>query len=257
MARRLEGKTAWITGASAGIGQATARALAGEGAGLVLMARRIQQVEAVAAECLELGAPEARSLQLDVRDHDTVEAAIASLPPEVDILVNNAGLSRGLDPLHQGKISDWEEMIDANVKGLLYVSRYTVPLMLQRGSGQVINLGSISSHEVYPGGAVYCATKFAVAAITRGLRLDVLGTPLRVTLISPGMVDTEFSTVRFHGDKERADTTYDGLTPLHAEDIAEAIRYAATTPEHVNVEEVLVFPRDQAGVLAVHRRNQE
>ena len=147
-------------------------------------------------------------------------------------------------------------MIDANIKGLLYMTRYTVPLMLKRGAGHVINLGSIASHEVYPGGAVYCATKFAVAAITKGLRLDVLGTPLRVTLISPGMVDTEFSTVRFHGDRNRADKTYDGLTPLYAEDIAESIRFAVTTPAHVDIDEMLVYPRDQAGVLAVHRKTQ-
>jgi len=250
---KLQGKTAWITGASAGIGEATARALASEGAGLVLMARRLDRLEKLATECEKLGAPRIVCKKLDVRDHDAVKAAIKDLPGDVDILVNNAGLSRGLVPVHEGLISDWEEMIDANIKGLLYVTRYTLPMMLKRKTGHIINLGSISSHEVYPGGAVYCATKFAVHAITKGLRLDLLGQPIRVTMISPGMVDTEFSEVRFHGDTQRAGQTYVGLTPLVAEDIAEAIRYAATAAEHVNVDEVKIYPRDQAGVLAVHR----
>jgi 3-hydroxy acid dehydrogenase / malonic semialdehyde reductase len=172
---------------------------------------------------------------------------------DIDVLVNNAGLSRGLEKLHEGSISDWDEMVDTNVKGLLYVTRAVVPGMVSRGRGHVINLGSIAGHEVYPGGAVYCATKFAVAAITRGLRLDLVGTPVRVTSIDPGMVETEFSIVRFHGDRERAGKVYDGVQPLTPVDIADAIFYAATRPPHVNVDEVLLMTTAQASATMVHR----
>jgi len=252
---KLEGKTVLITGASAGIGEAVARLFAKEGAALILAARRLERVKQLAVECSNVGNPESFAVELDVRDHDAVKDYIEGLPENrvPHILVNNAGLSRGLEPVHEGLISDWEEMIDTNVKGLLYVSRYMLPRMLKAGRGHVVNIGSISGHEVYPGGAVYCGTKFAVHAISKGMRIELMGTPIRVSLVAPGMVNTEFSTVRFHGDYDRGQQTYDGVKPLMAEDVAEAILYAVGTPEHVNVDEVLVMPRQQAGVAFCDR----
>jgi serine 3-dehydrogenase len=248
--------TVLITGASAGIGEATARAFAGAGARLILAARRRDRVAELARELGDRHGTECHTLQLDVRDAGVVTRMLEDLPGEwaqIDVLVNNAGLSRGLDKLHEGSIADWDEMVDTNVKGLLYVTRAVVPGMVARGRGHVINLGSIAGHEVYPGGAVYCATKHAVDAITRGLRIDLLGTPVRVTSIAPGLVETEFSVVRFHGDRERASKVYEGVQPLTAEDVADAILYAATRPPHVNVDEVLVMATAQAGATRVHR----
>jgi 3-hydroxy acid dehydrogenase/malonic semialdehyde reductase len=192
-----------------------------------------------------------------VRDQPAVECAVSGLPSEwsaIEVLVNNAGLSRGLDKLHEGKLDDWEEMIDANIKGLLYVSRAVIPGMVKRGRGHIINIGSIAGYEVYPGGNVYCATKFAVRALSKGLRIDLNGTPLRVSEVAPGMVETEFSMVRFHGDKERAGKVYQGLTPLSPDDIADAVVYCATRPPHVNISEMIVMPTDQASPTIVYRR---
>ena len=194
--------------------------------------------------------------ELDVRDRALVEIALDRLPDEwkqIDVLVNNAGLSRGLDKLQDGLIEDWEEMLDTNVKGLLYMTRVIVPWMIARKSGHVINIGSIAGHEVYPRGNVYCASKHAVDAITKGLRLDVVDTPLRVTTIDPGLVETEFSEVRFHGDSERAKTVYKGMEPLRPEDIAETIVWCATRPAHVQIAEMIVFPTSQASAAVVHR----
>lgn len=248
--------TVLITGASSGIGEATAHAFARVGARLVLAARRADRLRTLAAELAERHGTVSHLVTLDVRDAGVVTRMLEDLPAdwvEVDVLVNNAGLSRGLEKLHEGSLSDWDEMIDTNVKGLLYVTRAVVPGMVARGRGHVINLGSIAGHEVYPGGAVYCATKHAVAAITKGLRIDLLGTNVRVTTIDPGMVETEFSLVRFHGDAERAAKVYEGVQPLTAVDVAEAILHAATRPPHVNVDEVLMMATAQAGATRVWR----
>jgi 3-hydroxy acid dehydrogenase / malonic semialdehyde reductase len=238
-----------ITGASSGIGAACARAFAAEGARLVLAARRVDRLEALAAELRDAHGTDSLLLALDVRDAGVVSRVLGDLPPEwsdVEVLLNNAGLSRGLDKIHEGELRDWEEMIDTNVKGVLYVTRAVLPGMVRRGRGHVINIGSIAGHEVYPGGAVYCATKAALDSITTGLRLDLFGTPIRVSTIDPGAAETEFSTVRFRGDEERAATVYEGYQPLTAEDIADAVLYVATRPPHVNVDQVLIKPTAQA-----------
>lgn len=252
----LQGKTVFITGASAGIGRATALAFAAGGARLLLAARREAKLAEAAQQALERGAESVHSFLLDVRDRDAVEQAIAALPAEwagIEILVNNAGLSRGLDRLYAGSAEDWEEMIDTNVKGLLYVTRAVVPGMVARGRGHVINLGSTAGEMTYPSGAVYCATKAAARAINDGLRQDVLGTPVRVTSIDPGMVETDFSLIRFRGDAERAAKVYQGVTPLTPEDVAETIVWAATRPPHVNIARVLMTPVQQANSLLFHR----
>ena len=252
----LKGKTVFITGASAGIGAATALAFAAEGARLLLAARRAGRLSEVASRALERGAPSVHSIDLDVRDHRAVQNAIDGLPAEwseIDILVNNAGLSRGLEKLYMGKIEDWDEMIDTNVKGLLYVTRSVVPGMVVRGRGHVINLGSTAGELSYPNGAVYCGTKAAERAINDGLRQDVLGTPIRVTSVDPGMVETDFSLVRFHGDTDRAAKVYKGVKPLTPEDIAEVIVWAASRPAHVNIARVLLTPVQQANSLLFHR----
>jgi 3-hydroxy acid dehydrogenase / malonic semialdehyde reductase len=252
----LKGKIVFITGASAGIGAATALAFAEQGARLLLAARRAGKLAEVASEALQRGAQNVHSINLDVREHRSVQQATDDLPQEwaeIDILVNNAGLSRGLEKLYLGKIQDWEEMIDTNVKGLLYVTRAVVPGMVVRGRGHVINLGSTAGELTYPNGAVYCASKAAERAINDGLRQDVLGTPVRVTSVDPGMVETDFSLVRFHGDAERAAKVYKGVKPLTAEDVAEVIVWAAGRPAHVNIARVLLTPVQQANSLLFHR----
>lgn len=252
----LKGKIIFVTGASSGIGAATALAFAAEGARLLLAARRVEKLAAVAAEALQRGAEAVHTLSLDVRDRKAVEQAIAKLPAEwaaIDILVNNAGLSRGLEKLYQGSIDDWEEMLDTNVKGLLYVTRAVVPGMVERGRGHVVNLGSTAGEMTYPGGAVYCASKAAERAINDGLRQDLLGTPVRVTTVDPGMVETDFSLVRFHGDAERAAKVYKGIKPLAAEDVADAILWAVGRPRHVNIARIQLTPVQQANSLLFHR----
>jgi len=253
----LKDKIVFITGASSGIGEATAQAFAAQGAKILMCARRAERLEKL-AQTLEYEYNVAvHYFRLDVRDQPAVEKAVAGFPPEwraIDILVNNAGLSRGLDKLPQGLLDDWEEMIDTNVKGLLYVSRAVIPGMLERGRGHVINIGSIAGREVYPAGNVYCATKFAVRALSKGLRLDLNGTPIRVSEVAPGMVETEFSLVRFHGDAERAGKVYQGLTPLSPDDVADAAVWCATRPAHVNVSEVVVMPTAQASTTLVSRK---
>jgi len=253
----LKEKIVFVTGASSGIGRSCARAFAAQKAGILVCARRDERLAKLADELKkEFGVP-AHHFPLDVRSRSAVEKAVAAVPEEwrrIDILVNNAGLSRGLDKLHQGLPEDWEEMIDANVKGLLYVTRAVLPGMVERGRGHIINIGSVAGHEVYPGGNVYCATKFAVRALSRGLRLDLSGTPIRVSEVSPGMVETEFSLVRFHGDGARADKVYQGLEPLTPDDIAEAVVWCATRPAHVNVSEIVVMPTAQASTTLVYRK---
>jgi NADP-dependent 3-hydroxy acid dehydrogenase YdfG len=254
----LKGKIVFVTGASSGIGAATALAFAAEGARLLLAARRAYKLATVAAEALARGAEAVHTISLDVRDRKAVEQAIGALPAEwaeIDVLVNNAGLSRGLEKLYLGKVEDWEEMLDTNVKGLLYVTRAVVPGMVERGRGHVINLGSTAGEMTYPGGAVYCASKAAERAINDGLRQDVLGTPIRVTTVDPGMVETEFSIVRFHGDSERAANFYKGIKALTPEDVAEVIVWAASRPAHVNIARVMLTPVQQANSLLVHRES--
>lgn len=254
----LKDKVVLITGASSGIGAATARALAGHGAKLLLCARRIDKLQAMEAELRDKGAADLFSFELDVQDRDEVEGTLNTLPDAwgaIDILINNAGLSRGLTKLYEDDIQNWEEMIDTNVKGLLYVTRTVVPGMVQRGRGHVINLGSTAGHMVYPGGHVYCATKAAERSITEGLRIDLNGTPVRVTSIDPGMVETEFSNVRFRGDAEKAKKVYAGFDPLTPEDIAETIVWAATRPSHVEVQTVVITPTAQANAYVVKRES--
>ncbi len=249
-------RTVFITGASSGIGAATALAFAADGARLLLAARRIDKLTAIAEQASKLGAAAVHSIQLDVRNAEAVAAEIAALPAEwqaIDVLVNNAGLSRGLNKLYEGQLSDWEEMIDTNIKGLLYVTRAVVPGMVSRNSGHVINIGSTAGHLAYANGAVYCGTKAAVHFINDGLRDDLLGTAVRVTSVDPGMVETDFSLVRFHGDSERAEKVYKGLTPLTPEDVAETIVWAASRPAHVNIARVMMTSVHQANSLLFHR----
>ena len=246
-----------ITGASSGIGAACASAFAGTGAKLILAARRIERLEAIAHTLYETYGTAIHPIELDVCDRSQVTTALEALPKEwrtIDVLVNNAGLSRGLDKLHQGSIQDWEEMIDTNIKGLLYMTRSIVPGMVERGSGHVINIGSIAGHQTYPNGNVYCATKAAVRALTEGLKMDLLGTPVRVSSVDPGLVETEFSSVRFRGDNDRATKVYQGLTPLSADDVADVVLFCATRPPHVNISDVLLVPTDQSSATMVHRR---
>ncbi len=255
---KLTNKTIFITGASSGIGEATARAFAAEGARLLLAARRKERLDALEPELLHAGAVEVRSIQLDVRNREKVQTAIAELPPEwqaIDILVNNAGLSRGLDKLQDGDPEDWDEMIDTNVKGLLYVTRAVLTGMIARGSGHVVNLGSTAGEITYPKGAVYCASKAAERAINDGLRQDVLGTPVRVTSVDPGMVETAFSEVRFRGDAARAAKVYEGVTPLTPADVADSILWAVTRPAHVNIARISLTTIDQANSLLFNRKS--
>jgi serine 3-dehydrogenase len=253
----LTDRVVLVTGASAGIGAACARAFSAAGARLILAARRIDRLDSVARALVDSGGCAPHLLTLDVRDAPAVARAVEGLPDawaEVEVLVNNAGLGRGLDPLHRGDPEEWDAMIDTNLKGLLYVTRSILPGMVGRGKGHVINIGSLAGHEVYPGGAVYCATKHAVGAITRGLRMDMLGTGVRVSTVDPGMVETEFSVVRFGGDRARAERVYAGMTPLRPEDVAEAVVWCATRPPHVNVDEIVLMPTDQASATQVDRR---
>jgi 3-hydroxy acid dehydrogenase / malonic semialdehyde reductase len=256
----LRNKIVFITGASSGIGESCARAFADLGARVLLCARRLDRVQALAAELItKHGANAAFAFQLDVRNQPAVEKAVRELPPEwqeIEVLVNNAGLSRGLDKVHEGLLRDWEEMIDTNIKGLLYISRAVMPGMVQRDNGHIINIGSLAGVEVYPGGNVYCATKHAVRALSTGMRMDLLGTAIRVTNIQPGMVETEFSAVRFHGDQNRADRVYENLQPLSPEDIAEIIVFAATRPPHVDIAEMTIMPTAQASATLNYRKPQ-
>lgn len=249
---QLQGKTVLITGASSGIGEATARTFAQAGCKLILAARRLDRLEKLAGAL----PTKCHLIELDVRDRGAVDRAVAAIPTDfsaIDILVNNAGKARGLAKLHEADIADQEEMIYTNVMGLLYCSRAVIPGMVKRGSGHVINIGSIAGHDVYPNGSVYCASKFAVDALTKGLRLDLVDTPIRVSTVDPGLVETEFSLVRFHGDRERAHKVYQGYTPLSADDIAETIRWIAERPPHVQIAEVIILPTAQANAYVTHK----
>jgi 3-hydroxy acid dehydrogenase / malonic semialdehyde reductase len=252
----MKNKTIFITGATSGIGLACAELFAKNGARLILAARRPDRLKKLSADLKKKYKTEVYSFPLDVRSNSAVKKAIKSLPAvwkDIDILINNAGLSRGLDKLHEGSIQDWEEMIDTNIKGLLYVSREVIPMMVKRNSGHIINIGSIAGHEVYPKGNVYCATKYAVDAITKGMRLDLVDTDIRVTTIDPGLVETEFSLVRFRGDKDKAKSVYKGIKALTPADVADAVYYAVTRPKHVQVAQILLLPEKQASATVVHR----
>jgi 3-hydroxy acid dehydrogenase / malonic semialdehyde reductase len=245
-----------ITGASSGIGRSCAEKFAEAGARLILVARRKDRLKSLAGDLKKKHATDTLIDVLDVRNRKAVEKFLLKLPSawrDIDILVNNAGLSRGLSKLHEGQVQDWEEMIDTNVKGLLYVSRTVIPGMVERKRGTIINIGSIAGHEVYPGGNVYCASKHAVDALTKGLRMDLVDTPIRVCTIDPGLVETEFSIVRFRGDSERAKKTYQNMIPLHADDVADAVLFAATRPAHVQISELIIMPTAQASTTLVHR----
>ena len=253
----LQDRIVLITGASSGIGSATARGFAQAGAKLILTARRQDRLEQLADELGKEFASSTHLLSLDVRDASAVESAISNLSADwssIDVLINNAGLSRGLEKLQAGSIQDWEEMIDTNIKGLLYLTRAIVPGMISRGRGHVVNLGSTAGHQTYPNGNVYCATKAAVRVISEGLKQDLLGTPVRVSSVDPGLVETEFSQVRFRGDTERAKKVYQGLTPLTPTDVADVIFFCVTRPPHVNISEVLLMPTDQAGSMLFNRQ---
>ena len=257
MSLDLTGKIVLVTGASSGIGAACAEVFAEAGCRLILAARRLDRLD-VAADRLnaEFGT-DVLTASLDVRDRLAVDAWVEGLDASwaaIDVLVNNAGLARGLSTVYEGDINDWEEMFDTNVTGLLWVTRAVLRGMVARGSGHVVNIGSIAGHETYPGGNVYCASKHAVTAIGRALNIDVLGTGVRVSSVDPGLVDTEFSVVRFHGNQERADSVYDGLEPLHGRDVADAVFFCATRPPHANVREMILMPSAQAAAVHVHRK---
>lgn len=253
---RTHGKMVLITGASAGIGRACARAFARRGAALVLVARRLDRLEELRDELAGASGAPIHVHPLDVRERPAVEALAKKLTDNgltPDVLVNNAGLSRGLSPLHEGRVQDWEEMIDTNIKGLLYMTRCILPGMVERDSGHVINLGSIAGQIVYPGGNVYNATKFAVRALTEAMNLDVVGTRVRISTVDPGLVETEFSEVRFRGDRERAVEVYQGYTPLKPADVAEVVCYVAAAPPHVNIFQTVIYPTDQRNPYVLHR----
>ncbi|RZU42572.1 SDR family NAD(P)-dependent oxidoreductase [Edaphobacter modestus] len=254
----LSGKTVLVTGASSGIGRATALAFAREGSRVAVCARRVDRLKDLERELSEAGAAAVRSFALDVTKRADVEAALTGLPSEwsgIDVLVNNAGLSRGLTKVYEDDPQNWEEMIDTNIKGLLYVTRAVVPGMVERGRGHVINMGSTAGYITYANGAVYCATKAAEKSISEGLKIDLMGTAVRVTSIDPGMVETEFSEIRFRGDTERAAKIYQNITPLKPEDIADAIVWAASRPAHVNIHTVVMTTIDQANSVVFHRHS--
>jgi 3-hydroxy acid dehydrogenase/malonic semialdehyde reductase len=253
----LKGKTVFVTGASSGIGRATAIAFAREGCRLLVCARRLDSLQTLQPELDAAGAEATHVFALDVQNRQAVESAISALPADwsrIDILVNNAGLSRGLTKLYEDDPTNWEEMIDTNVKGLLYVTRAVVPGMVARSQGHVINLGSTAAYTTYANGAVYCATKAAEKAISEGLKIDLMGTPVRVTSVDPGMVETSFSSVRFRGDEERAAKIYQNITPLQPEDVADTIVWTASRPAHVNIHTVVMTTIDQANSTVFNRR---
>lgn len=246
-----------ITGATSGIGEACARKFANGGYDLVITGRNVDRLKAVEQQARQLGA-DVLALEFDVRDRKAAAAAVESLKGKwavIDVLINNAGLALGLDKEYEGNLEDWETMIDTNVKGLLTMTRLIVPGMVERNKGHVINIGSVAGDAAYAGGSVYCATKAAVKAITDGLRIDVAHTAVRVTNVKPGLVETNFSVIRFHGDKQRADNVYKGIKPLTGDDIADVAFYAASAPEHVQVAEVLVLATHQANGTVVDRNH--
>lgn len=249
-------KIALITGATSGIGKATAEVLAKNGFDIIITGRRKEKLLELEKLLQNEHKAEVLSLEFDVRNYTDVEKYLGNLPERwknIDVLVNNAGLAVGLNSIQEGVVDDWERMIDTNIKGLLYVTRIVSPGMIERKSGHIINIGSIASREVYANGGVYCATKHAVKALSQGMRLDMVNYGIKVTLVSPGAVETEFSVVRFKGDQSRADKVYDGFVPLRAEDVADAIYYAVSAPDHVDVQDVLLMAKAQASATVFHK----
>jgi NADP-dependent 3-hydroxy acid dehydrogenase YdfG len=246
-----------VTGATSGIGHAVSKKLASLSYHLIITGRRKELLEDLKKELEAAYDTSVLALSFDIRNVDEVKNAFEPLTGkwlDVDVLVNNAGLAAGLDHFHEANLDDWEQMIDTNVKGLLYISRLLTPAMVARKKGHVINIGSIAGKEVYEKGNVYCATKFAVDALTKAMRIDMLEHGIKVTSIDPGMVETEFSMVRFKGDQNKADSVYQGLEPLHAEDIADAVEFVVTRPPHVNINDMLIMPTAQAGAWKTHRK---
>lgn len=254
--KNLKNKIVFITGASSGFGKACAEQFAALGAKLLICARRAERIEKIAFELHRKFKIKVFAFQLDVRNREDVDDIIGGLPNEwrkIEVLINNAGLSRGLNKIQDGVLLDWEEMIDTNVKGLLYISRAVIPLMIKNKRGHIINIGSIAGQEVYPAGNVYCASKHAVDALTKGMRIDLNNTPIKVSTVDPGLAETEFSLVRFRGDKEKARMVYKGLKPLSAADVAETVVFTATRNEHINLAQVLLLPKCQANTTLVNR----
>lgn len=251
----MKRKIVLVTGATSGIGEGCARRFAEGGYNVIITGRNEEKLARLKQDLEKQGA-RVLSLAFDVRDRKAAEAAVNNLSEEwknIDVLINNAGLARGLEPEYQGDFDDWDQMIDTNIKGLLTMTRLIVPGMVERNHGHIINIGSVAGDAAYAGGNVYCATKAAVKAITDGLRIDVADTKLRVTNIKPGLVETNFSNIRFHGDTQRADNVYKGITPLTGSDIADVAFYAASAPEHVQIAEVLVLATHQANGTVIHR----
>jgi 3-hydroxy acid dehydrogenase/malonic semialdehyde reductase len=247
----------FITGASAGIGEACARSFAAAGKDLILVARRRGRLEELAEDLTSRHGVKVVYYEMDVQSRSSIDAlfqAHSDVLSQVDVLINNAGLALGREPIQMGNPEDWDVMIDTNIKGLLYVTHAFLPQMVKKSAGHIVNLGSAAGHWAYPNGNVYCATKFAVRAITESLRLDLHGSGIRVTEVSPGMVETEFSEVRFKGNEDKAKAAYAGYTPLTPKDIAEAILWCVDRPKHVNIQEVVLFPTDQASVGLIHKR---
>lgn len=257
----MENKTVFITGASSGIGNGCARKFAKEGWNLILNARNESKLKELKSE-LESEYPEIEIylLPFDVRNREQIKAALEELPSEwkaIDVLVNNAGLVIGVDKEFEGNLDEWDIVIDTNIKGLLAMTRLVVPGMVERGRGHIINIGSIAGDAAYPGGSVYCATKAAVKALSDGLRIDLVDTPLRVTNVKPGMVETNFTVVRYRGDKDAADNFYKGIRPLTGEDVAETVYFAASAPEHIQIAEVLLMPTYQATGTISYKKKPE
>ncbi len=256
---RVKNKRVLITGASSGFGEACARAFAAHGAKLILWARRLEKLETLKSELEGAFGAAVRVDGIDVRNRRAVEACAGEIigsGQAPDILINNAGLASGLDTVQEGDFEDWDRMIDTNVTGLLNVSRYFIPPMVERNNGHVVNIGSIAGHVVYPKGAVYNASKFAVRALSEGMNLDLVGTRVRVSSVDPGAARTEFSEVRFHGDKNRAAGVYDGFEPLTAEDVADAVLYVVNTPEHVNITDLVIMPTAQRNPYVIHKKGK-
>lgn len=254
----MKGKTIFITGATSGIGEGCARKFAAMGSNLILNGRNTEKLESLKKELTAQGV-EVLTLPFDVRDRKAMQQAADSLQGQwkhVDVLINNAGLVIGMDKEHEGSLDEWDIVIDTNIKALLAMTRLIVPGMVERGCGHVINIGSIAGDAAYAGGSVYCATKAAVKALSDGLRIDLVDTPVRVTNIKPGMVETNFSVIRFRGDQDKADAVYKGIRPLTGDDIADVVYYAASAPAHVQIAEILVMPTYQATGTVCHRQEQ-
>lgn len=256
---RLNNKIILITGASSGIGEACARLIAQEGGKLILVARRKERLDALVKELAQINSTECLPYCLDIRDNKAIEEFIKNLPTpwqSIDVLINNAGTALSTDPIQQGELSNWETMIDTNIKGLLYISRQILPIMLQHKQGHVVNIGSIAGQDCYLNGNVYSATKHAVRALSKSMRLDLAGSGIRVTEIAPGAVETEFSIVRWN-DKERAKAFYEDFNPLFAADVADAVLYSITRPAHVDIAEITIMPTDQAACSVISRNGRK